>query len=589
MREPAAYLNRELSWLQFNARVLAEAERESNPLLERLRFLSIFESNHDEFYMIRVSGLIEQIQNGIREISPDGKSPTEQLELIAKQAPILRKRASQVFERDIRSALKKNSITIRKYSALSKTQTAKLTQFFNKEIFPICTPLALKPAHRIPFISNRSLNLCVELRVPGRGRSLARIKVPTVVPRLVRVSPGQNNYILIEDLIANNLAHFFPGMEVTRSFLFRVIRDADLEIQELEAADLISMVERSIRMRRFGEPVLLEIPSAMPAGMKKFLMQILKLDESEVFSIDGIIGMDVFEELAGLNLPALKWPTLIPHTSEALSTGKALFDAIRKHDVILHHPFDSFVPVEQFVASAANDPGVVGIKQTLYRVGTKSPIVESLLEAAANGKQVAVLVELKARFDESNNLVWAKALERAGVHVTYGFTEMKTHCKMCLVMRREGSRIRRYAHMGTGNYNPTTARLYTDIGVFTCDTDVAQDVSEIFNVLTGFSAQNEYRKVLVAPGGARDGIVERIEREIGVHATTGQGRIIFKANSLVDPEVIDALYEASGVGIPIDLVIRGICCLRPGVEGLSENVRVLSIVGRFLEHSRIYY
>jgi len=323
--------------------------------------------------------------------------------------------------------------------------------------------------------------------------------------------------------------------------------------------------------------------------MKKFLMQILKLEVSEVISVDGIMGMDVFEELAGLNLPALKWPNHIPYTSEALATGAALFDAIRKHDVILHHPFDSFVPVEQFVASAANDPDVVGIKQTLYRVGTKSPIVESLLEAAASGKQVAVLVELKARFDESNNLVWAKALERAGVHVTYGFTEMKTHCKMCLVMRREGSRIRRYAHIGTGNYNPTTARIYTDIGVFTCDTDVAQDVSEIFNVLTGFSAQNEYRKVLVAPGGARDGIVERIEREIEAHAKTGRGRIIFKANSLVDPEVIDALYEASGVGIPVDLVIRGICCLRPGVEGLSENIRVCSIVGRFLEHSRIYY
>ncbi|MDQ2987325.1 MAG: polyphosphate kinase 1 [Armatimonadota bacterium] len=584
-----AYINRETSWIQFNARVLEEAARNDNPLLERLRFLSIVESNLDEFYMVRVSGLIELMESGIQEVTPDGKTPAEQLEVISKDALQLRRKTAQVFEKQLRPALRKAGIVIRRYSQLSRAQKAKMDGYFEKEIFALCTPLALKPSHTIPFISNRSLNLCVDLKVPGRGRSLARIKVPTVVPRAIRITPRKNEFILLDDLISQNLDRFFPGIEVVDSYVFRVIRDADVEIQELEAADLVAMVERSLRLRRFGEPVLLEVETKMPARIKKFLMSILSLDASEVFAVDGIIGMDVFDELAEIDNATLRWPKFRPYTHPLLAKASSLFDAIKKHDVLLHHPFDSFEPVEQFVASAAVDPHVIGIKQTLYRVGSQSPIVESLLEAAANGKQVAVLVELKARFDESNNLVWARALERAGVHVTYGFAEMKTHCKMCLVVRRENSGIRRYAHLATGNYNPSTARLYTDVGVFTCDKDVTQDVAEIFNVLTGFSAQNEYRRVLVAPGGARDGIVERIEREIATHKKSGAGRILFKANSLVDPEVIDALYDASDAGIPVDLIIRGICCLRPGVVGLSENIRVYSVVGRFLEHSRIYY
>lgn len=584
-----AYVNREASWLQFNDRVLTEACRPDNPLLERLRFLSIFESNLDEFYMVRVSGLIEQAQSGIFDVSPDGKTPAEQIELIAANAFQLRKKASLIYEKQLKPALKNAGIVIKSYSRLPKVERARLDRYFEKQVFPLCTPLALKPAHTIPFISNRSLNLCVELKVPGKGRSLARIKVPTVVPRAVQINPKRNEYVLAEDLISHNLNRFFAGTEVLQSFVFRVIRDADVEIQELEAADLIAMVERSIRLRRFGEPVLLEVEVGTPAPIRKFLMSILDLEASDVFTVDGIIGLDLFDELAAIDIPALHWPPHRPYSHPDLAKPAGLFDAIRKHDVIVHHPFDSFDPVEQFVASAAVDPDVIGVKQTLYRVGSKSPIVESLLEAAANGKQVAVLVELKARFDESNNLVWARALERAGVHVTYGFTEMKTHCKMCLVVRREGNDIRRYAHIATGNYNPTTARLYTDIGIFTADDDVTQDISEIFNVLTGFASQEDYRRVLVAPGGARDGIVERIEREIDAHSQNGGGRIVFKANSLVDPEVIDMLYDASEAGIPVDLIIRGICCLRPQVPGLSENIRVRSVIGRFLEHSRIYY
>ena len=588
-RDVNAYVNRETSWLEFNARVLNEAAREDNPLLERLRFLSIFESNLDEFYMVRVSGLIEQDQGGVFEVSPDGKTPGEQIEIIAKNAFPLRKRAAAIYEKNLKPDLRKHGIAIKHYSRLSKAKQARLDRYFDKQVFPLCTPLALRPAHTVPFISNRSLNLCVELKVPGKGKSLARIKVPTVVPRAVQVAPKSHEYVLVEDLIAQNLDRLFPGTEIMRSFVFRVIRDADVEIQELEAPDLVAMVERSIRLRRFGEPVLLEVDADMPASMRKFLMSILDLEQSDVFAVKGIIGLDVFDELASIDIPALRWPAHRPYMSPSLANPASLFDSIRKHDVIVHHPFDSFEPVEQFVASAATDPDVIGIKQALYRVGTKSPIVESLLEAAANGKQVAVLVELKARFDESKNLVWARVLERAGVHVTYGFTDMKTHCKMCLVVRREGSDIKRYAHIATGNYNPITARLYTDIGIFTCDDDVTQDVSEIFNVLTGYAAQGEYRRVLVAPGGARDGIVERIEREIEKHRENGLGRIVFKANSLVDPEVIDALYDASEAGIPVDLIIRGICCVRPQVPGLSENIRVRSVIGRFLEHSRIYY
>ncbi len=587
--ENVLYINRELSWLQFNRRVLEEAVNEQNPLLERLKFLAIFESNLDEFYMVRVSGLIEQFESGILEQSPDGMSPNEQLAIISQAAKPLRQEASNVFEKQLRPALEKTGISIRSYSDLTSKQRKELETFFAKEVFPLCTPLMLYPAVSVPFISNRSLNLVVELSGDNAEVKLARVKVPTVVPRAVRLPGRKHEYILLEEVIAHNLKYLFPGVKVLASHIFRVVRDADVEIRQLEAADLIASIEETLKLRRFGDPVLLEASGTMPKRIRKLLMSILNLDEDDVFVVDGLIGMDVFWQLARIDRPALRFPAHHPYMNEELATSDSIFEAMASRDLLVHHPFDSFRTVETFVDSSATDPNVIGIKQTLYRVGSESPIVESLLDAAENGKQVAAMVELKARFDESNNLVWARTLEQAGVHVTYGFAEMKTHCKLCLIVRRERSGIRSYAHIGTGNYNPATARLYTDLGLFTKDPAITQDISELFNYLTGFSKQTEYRKLLVAPINLREGIIARIEREIQAHKKHGDGRIIIKLNSLVDPEAIDALYAASQAGVRVDLIIRGICCLRPGVPGMSDNIRVISIVGRFLEHSRVFY
>ena len=583
------YINRELSWLQFNQRVLEEAVNEQNPLLERLKFLAIFESNLDEFYMVRVSGLIEQFESGILEQSPDGMSPTEQLTIISQAAKPLRQRASDVFEKQLRPALEKAGISIRCYSDLNSKQKKELEVFFSKEIFPLCTPVMIHPAASVPFISNRSLNLVVELSGDNAEVKLARVKVPTIVPRAVRLPGRKHEYILLEEIIAHNLKYLFPGVKVLASHIFRVIRDADVEIRQLEAADLIASIEETLKLRRFGDPVLLEASGSMPKRIRKILMGILNLDEDDLFIVDGLIGMDVFWQLARIDRPALRFPVHHPYLNDELAGSDGIFEAMSASDLLVHHPYDSFRTVETFVDSASSDPNVIGIKQTLYRVGSESPIVESLLDAAENGKQVAAMVELKARFDESNNLVWARTLEQAGVHVTYGFAEMKTHCKLCLIVKRERSGIRSYAHIGTGNYNPATARLYTDLGLFTKDPAITQDISELFNYLTGFSRQTQYRKLLVAPINLREGIIERIEREVDLHRKHGKGHIIIKLNSLVDPEAIDALYVASQAGVQVDLIIRGICCLRPGVAGMSENIRVVSIVGRFLEHSRIFY
>ena len=585
----ARYINRELSWLLFNRRVLEEAINEHNPLLERLKFLAIFESNLDEFYMVRVSGLIEQFESGILEQSPDGLTPNEQLGMISRMAQPLRQRASDVFEKTLRPQLAKSGIVIRHYAELNAKQKKELEAFFTKEIFPLCTPLILHPAPSVPFISNRSLNLVIELSDATTELRLARVKVPSIVPRAVRLPGRKHEYVLLEEIIAENLKYLFPGVKVVASHIFRVIRDADIEIRQLEAADLISTIEETLKLRRFGDPVLVEVASTMPKRIRKLLMNILKLDDEDVFVVDGLIGMDVFWQLSRIDRPALRFHPFPAYLSEKLSNSEELFETIASRDILVHHPYDSFRTVEGFVASAAHDSNVIGIKQTLYRVGSESPIVESLLDAAENDKQVAAMVELKARFDESNNLVWARTLERAGVHVTYGFAEMKTHCKLCLIVRREGAGMRSYAHIGTGNYNPVTSRLYTDLGLFTKDPAITQDISELFNYLTGFSKQTEYRKLLVAPINLREGILSRIEREIEIHKKKGQGRIMFKLNALVDPEVVDALYEASNAGVPVDLIVRGVCCLRPGVVGMSENIRVISIVGRFLEHSRIYY
>jgi polyphosphate kinase len=583
------YINREYSWLQFNARVLAQSADDRVPLLERVRFLAIFESNLDEFYMVRVSGLIEQYEARLTGLSPDGLSPREQIDMIHAIAHPLRRSAADLLSNTLLPLLSDVGIEICSYDSLRQEDRDLLGRYFEKEIFPVCTPLALDPAHTLPFISSRSLNLAVELNDVDSEYRLARVKVPPVVPRLVRVSNSDHRYVLLEDLIAHNLHHLFPGLSVSGCYRFRVVRDADVEIQELEASDLISSVEEAIRRRRFGAPVLLEVNPDMPDRVRDFLMKMLDLDVDDVCVTPGILGLDVCDDLSSIDISSCHFDRFTPYVAEPLSDLDSMFDVIRASDFLIHHPFDSFAPVELFVGGAAEDPDVIGIKQTLYRVGSASPIVESLLNAAEAGKQVAVMVELKARFDESNNLVWARALERAGVHVTYGFRDLKTHCKLCLIVRREGGSIRSYAHVSTGNYNPLTAKVYTDIGLFTCDPDITQDLSELFNFLTGFSRQEHFRRILVAPLNLREGVIDRIEREIE-HAKSGRpSHIIFKMNALVDPEVIDLLYEANRQGVRVDLLIRGVCCLRPGVAGLSDRIRVTSIVGRFLEHSRILY
>lgn len=582
------FINREFSWLQFNARVLGEAERDDNPLLERLRFLSIFESNLDEFYMVRVSGLIEQATEAVSKPGPDGLSPAEQLEMIGPIARGMRMRAARLWKEELRPLLLSKGVELCRSQDLSAKAQAQLTKYFQTEVFPLCTPLVLSPNSTLPFISNRSLNIAVVIQNGGSVPMIARVKVPTVLPRLVKTD-RKNQFVLLEEIIQHHLHLLFPNVEILDSWMFRVVRDADIEIRELEAMDLMASIEGMIRKRRFGDPVLLETEAAMQPEIRNRLLAMLELDPIDSFEVEGVLGLDVMGELANLNLSSHKFPLHTPYASESTSTSTRLFKTVEKQDVLVHHPYDSFRSVAAFVASAAQDPDVIGIKQTLYRVGAESPIVESLLAAAESGKQVAVMVELKARFDESNNMLWAKALERAGVHVSYGFHEMKVHCKLCHVVRRSGGKTRSYAHIGTGNYNPSTGRLYTDLGLFTCNPEITQDVSELFNFLTGFNRQEDYRRILVAPFGLREGILERIERETAIHKKKGGGTIIFKLNALVDDEVIDALYEASQAGVQIDLIARGISCCRPGVAGLSENIRVRSIVGRFLEHSRAYY
>jgi polyphosphate kinase len=583
------FINRELSWLNFNERVLHEAADQSNPLLERLKFLSIFESNLDEFFMVRVSGLIEQVEAGVQSLSPDGLTPGEQLDLIAARSGPMRERAARILSDDVIPQLDKAAIHLREISSLRPDRLEELDEYFLTEVFPLCTPLVLYPAVSVPFISNRSLNIVVELGGLDEEPRLARVKVPTVIGRAIRLTPKRNDFIFLEDLIIRNIQTFFPGITIRGAYLFRVLRDADVEIRELEAADLISTIEETIRLRRFGDPVLLQVQRNMPLETRKLLLRLLSLDKEDLMVIDGHLGTEVLWEFAKIDKPALKFPQHHSYLPEQLSTHKSIFEQIVQKDILLHHPYDSFKPVEEFVGSVTEDPKAFGIKISLYRVGTESRIVESLLEAAEKNKQVAAMVELKARFDESNNLVWARALERAGVHVTYGFSEMKTHAKLCLIVRREANGLRSYAHIGTGNYNPVTSRLYTDIGLFTCDEEITQDIAELFNYLTGFSNQTQYRKLLVAPVNLREGILDRVLREIRNKGAGKNARIIWKVNALVDPEVIEALYEASNAGVKIDLIVRGVCCLRPGVKGMSENISVTSVVGRFLEHSRIYW
>jgi polyphosphate kinase len=597
--DPALYINRELSLIEFKARVLDAALDERNPLLERLKFLAIFHSILDEFFMIRVSGIREQVRSGVIERSPDGMTPSEELGAIRAQVHALLSQASEFYQEVLLKALAKKGIKIASYDGLTAHQKHTADDYFHSTVFPVCTPLAVDPGHPFPHISNLSLNLAVELQDPDGRRHFARVKVPNVLPRLMALHSTNDQqpaalspqpvYVWLEEVLAANLGTLFPEMRLLEVHPFRVIRDADIEIQELEALDLLETVEQSLSRRRFGSAVALFHNQGMPEDMRSRLMENLELDPVDVYVVEGPLGLSDLSELYRLERPDLKDPPFMPRIPAPLRNSGGIFNAIRQGDILLHHPFDSFSPVVDFIREAATDKDVLAIKQTLYRVGRHSPIVEALLQAAEEGKQVAVLVELKARFDEENNIEWARALEQAGVHVTYGLIGLKTHCKVALVVRQEGEGITRYVHLGTGNYNPVTARGYTDMGLLTCNPDFGADVSELFNYLTGYSKQTRYRKLLVAPIAMRAGLLSLIEREIKSHKEHGGGRLILKMNHLVDPALIEALYRASQCGVSVELLVRGTCCLRPGVPGVSENTRVTAIISRFLEHTRIFY
>ncbi|KLL12837.1 MULTISPECIES: RNA degradosome polyphosphate kinase [Protofrankia] len=605
------FINREKSWLDFNARVLALAEDESVPLLERAKFLAIFASNLDEFYMVRVAGLMRREATRLAVLSADGLTAREQLDLISRTAADLGERHSRCFTDAVIPALAEAGITIQLWNDLTDGQKDRLHHYFHQQIFPVLTPLAVDPAHPFPYISGLSLNLAVTVRDPGGdGDRFARVKVPQNVPRLIRVAPelpagvgghhlahdlGDDDhevcFIPLEEVISAHLSQLFPGMEVVDSHLFRVTRNADLEVEEDEAEDLLQALERELARRRFGPAVRLEVGDDVDDNLLDLLMRELEVTHREVVRVRGLLDLSVLWALYELDRPKLKDRPHVRRTHPRLVSSDEqvdFFAALREGDVLVHHPYDSFTTsVQRFIEQAAADPQVLAIKQTLYRTSGDSPIVDALISAAEAGKQVVVLVEIKARFDETANIRWARELERAGCHVVYGLIGLKTHCKTCLVVRQERGGLRRYCHIGTGNYNPKTARLYEDLGLLTADPDIGADLTDLFNVLTGYSRQTEYRSLLVAPQLMRNGIIERIEQETEAARRGHPSGVRIKVNSLVDEEVIDALYRASREGVPVQCLVRGICALRPGVPGLSETVHVRSILGRFLEHSRV--
>ncbi len=599
---PVNFFNRDLSWIEFNRRVLEEALNPELPLLEKVKFISIFASNLDEFYMIRVSGIKDQIAAGITGPTIDGLTPHVELQRIEKAVKPMLDALSNLWLNEVVPNLKKNNVHILDYQELSETEKEKLTAFFKKEIYPVLTPLAFDPGRPFPYISNLSLSLAVLVKNPKGDKHFARVKVPSILPRLLQIDKiiqsekkktnGQKfvaKFIWLGDLIRENLEFLFPKMEIVEAHRFRLTRDTDIEIQEDEADDLLTVIEENIRQRRFGSVVRLEINKNMPPFMKDTLIENLQITNNDVQIIDGPIGIKDIMPMYDLPLHQLKEKPFYPIIPKEFSEDEEIFSTIKRKDILLHHPFDSFNPVIDFIKQASNDPDVLAIKQTLYRVGSNSPVVESLIEAAERGKQVAVLVELKARFDEENNIFWARELEKVGAHVVYGLVGLKTHAKMTLVVRKEYDGVKKYVHLATGNYNASTAKLYTDLGMFTTDEDICSDVSDIFNFLTGYSKQSEFKKLLVAPVNLRSKLMNMIKREIKNVKEGKPARIIWKINSLVDPALISGLYEASTLGVKIDLIVRGICCLVPGVKGLSENIKVRSIVGRYLEHSRIFY
>ncbi|WP_017327246.1 polyphosphate kinase 1 [Synechococcus sp. PCC 7336] len=599
---PEYYLNRELSWLEFNRRVLHEALDDRTPLLERLKFLGIFSSNLDEFFMVRVAAIQQQIEAGVTSRTADGLTPPEQLGRIQEHLRPIVAQQHKCFEKVLRPALAQLGVRILSYADLDRQQQDYLKDYFECHIFPILTPLAVDPGHPFPYISNLSLNLAVLVYDPRDGlEHFARVKVPRALNRFIQLGDSLD-FVPLEHAIGNNLEPLFEGMEIRTYHPFRITRNADLAIEEEEAGDLLLAIEEELRKQRLGgSAVRLELSAGTPDKIRNKLVDQLELDERCIYEIDGLLGLDSLFAFMSLDFPGYKdtpWTPTAPPRFRHLDSDNpaAIFAAIRKGDILVHHPYDSFSgSVLRFIQAASRDRNVMSIKQTLYRTSGDSPVIQALIDAAAAGKQVAVLVELKARFDEANNIQWARRLENAGVHVVYGVIGLKTHTKLSLAVRKEDDCLRSYVHIGTGNYNPKTARLYTDLGLFSCDEALGADAIDLFNFLTGYSHQQSYRKLLVAPVSLRSRITEMIRRETARQRRFNQtgegkgGRIIAKMNSLVDAQIIEALYEAGKEGVEIDLIVRGICCLRPGVPGLSESIRVISVIGRFLEHSRIFY
>ncbi len=599
------FINRELGLLAFQKRVFEEAQSEDNPLLERVKFLAILGSNMDEFFMVRVSGIRKQVESGISSVSPDGLTPREELAAIRKSSLDLYNNALQHLQRKLLPKLNKEGIHVLDYDKLAKPQKERADTYFREVIHSVLTPLAVDPGHPFPHISNLSLNLAIVIRDPKGKERFARLKVPDTLPRLIPLKrssggvrkdgtvPRHHYFVWLEQVIIANLGTLFPGMQVISAHPFRVVRDADVEIQELEADDLLESMQLSIRRRKFGSVVQVAVYESMPEEMRDLLLDNLEVRPSDFYVISGPLGLSslwqLYDAVERHDLKFMPYKPSIPKALRQVGIVGDIFDAIRQGNILLHHPYQSFSPVVDFLNAAARDPQVLAIKQTLYRVGRNAPVVDALLEASERGKQVAVLVELKARFDEESNIGWAQKLEQAGVHVVYGLVGLKTHSKIAMVVRKEGDGIRRYIHLATGNYNMVTSRIYEDIGLFTCNDAIGADSTDLFNYLTGYSTQQEYRKLLVAPVNLRTRLEAMIQRETEYARQGHKAHLILKTNALVDPQIIDLLYQASQAGARVDLLVRGICCLRPGIKGLSENIRVLSVVGRYLEHSRVYY